>query len=784
VADGPGASLAELLRRLRLSVGLTQEELAEAAGISTRSVSDLERGITRTTRKDTARLIADALRLSGPDRETFEATARGRIPGGGAGLQHDAGRVPVPTAPLVGRADDVRTVCRLLGRPDVRLVTITGLGGVGKTRTALDIGPRLAADFPDGIFFANLAAVRDGRLVIASIAQATGIRDCGPESIERRVADRLRPLRALLLIDNFEQLVDAAGVLSTLLGRCPEIKCLVTSRCALRLRGEHEHVLLPLPSPPPGVERASDLIRFPSVELFAQRVEAVLPGWAVNEENGEAVAEVCRRLDGLPLALELAAARAKILSPAALLDRLQGQLTLLSRGPRDSDDRHQTLQATLDWSYELLGAAPARLFGQLSVFAGGWTLEAMTQVCDSGREIDTLDAFASLVDNSLVWRVGQPEAVRFALPVTIREYAAGKLHEAGETDAVAGRHLAWCLDLAETAAAELTGASQRSWLQVLTAEHASLRAALEYAITAGQSAAGQRLAGALWRFWEINGHLAEGRRWLAQVLELPGPSPAVVRARAFKAAGNLARDQCDFGAAIELSRRALALFTEAGDAAGTAAVLNNMGTVELDRGDVPAAITYFEASLGRVTELNDQWGKALALGNLAQALRTTTDQARAERIARQSIEAFEALGDEQGTARSLTTLALILGRNGQPGEGLRLHARAVDLRMRVDDRAGVARSLENIAWCQAKLGDPAAATWLLGQAERLREAVAMPHSADDRLEYDETVECLQSALDATVRTALWSAGRDAPLTEALIRIQGRPERVAGDHERQ
>ncbi len=305
MADGSGATLAQLLRRLRLSAGLTQEELAEAAGISARSVSDLERGITRTTRKDTARLIADALRLSGPDREMFEATARGRIPDGHPDIQHDAGKPPIPPAPLVGRADDVRTVCRLLRRPDIRLVTITGLGGVGKTRAALDIGPRLAADFPDGIFFVNLAAVRDSRLIMASIAQATGIRDCGPEPVEQRVADRLRPLHALLLIDNFEQLVDAADVLSTLLGRCPGIKCLVTSRCALRLRGEHEHVLLPLPLPPAGVERASDLMRFPSVELFTQRVEAVLPGWVLNEENCEAVAEVCRRLDGLPLALDI-----------------------------------------------------------------------------------------------------------------------------------------------------------------------------------------------------------------------------------------------------------------------------------------------------------------------------------------------------------------------------------------------------------------------------------------------------------------------------------------------
>ena len=596
------------------------------------------------------------------------------------------------------------------------------------------------------------------------------------------MADRLQPLYALLVIDNFEQVVEAAGALANLLGQCPEIKCLVTSRCALRLRGEHEHVLLPLPLPPPGIGGVSELMRFPSVELFTQRVQAVIPGWALNEDNGGAVAEVCRRLDGLPLALELAAARTKILSPAALLERLRGQLTVLSRGPRDSDDRHQTLQAALDWSYELLDAAPAYLFSQLSVFAGGWTLETMTQVCDSGSEIDTLDAFAALVDNSLVWRIGHPEAIRFAFPVTIREHAAEKLRGIGEADVISRRHLAWCMNLADTAAAELTGVSQQSWLQVLAEEHDNLRAALEFAITARESAAAHRLAGALWRYWEINGHLAEGRRWLALVLELTGPVPAAVRARAFKAAGNLARDQCDYSAAIEYHRRAHAIFTQARDAAGIAAVLNNMGAVELDRGDVQAAITNFEASLERFTELHDQWGVALVLGNLAQALRTNTDLARAESIARRSIQEFEALGDAQGTARSLATLGLILGRNGQPEEGLWLHARAVVLRMQADDRAGVARSLENIAWCQVKLGDAATAAWLLGHAERLREAVDVPLSDDDRVEHDETVAQLREALEEDERTALWSAGRDAPLTQALVRIQIRPERVAGDHE--
>ena len=781
MADGSGTTLAQLLRRLRLSAGLTQEELAEAAGISTRSVSDLERGVSRTTRKDTARLIADGLGLTGSARELFEATARGRVPGD-EDEQREAGTLPIPSAPLVGRGQDVGTVCSLLRRPDVRLVTITGLGGVGKTRAALDIGPRLATDFPDGIFFVNLTSVRDSRLVMASIAQATGIRDSGPDPIEQRVADRLRPLRTLLLIDNFEQVVDAADVLSTLLGQCPEIKCLVTSRCALRLRGEHEHVLLPLQLPPAGIEGASALLRFASVELFTQRVQAVMPGWALSEDNGKVVAEVCRRLDGLPLALELAAARTKVLSPTALLERLHGQLMVLSRGPRDSDDRHQTLQATLDWSYELLDAASARLFRQLSVFVGGWTLDAMTCVCDGGSELDTLDALATLIDNSLVWRVGPPEAVRFAFPVTIREYAAEMLRRGGEDDVVSRRHLRWCLDLAETAAAELTAASQQSWFRVLTDEHDNLRAALEYAITTRESEAAHRLAGALWRYWEINGHLAEGRRWLAQVLDLTGSAPAAVRARAFKAAGNLARDQGDFSTAIEFHRRAHALFMEAGDAAGIAAAFNNMGAVELDRGDVQAAIAHFESSLEHFTGLNDQWGMALVLGNLAHARRTNAEHERAERTARESVQKFEALGDEQGTARSLTTLGLILGRSGRPDEALSLHSRAVALQMQVDDRAGVARSLESIAWCQAKLGEPSGAAWLLGHAGRLRETVDVPLSADDRVEYDETVAYLQSALDGDERAELWSAGRHAPLTEALARIQIRQERVAGDHE--
>lgn len=772
----PGA-FGALLRGVRVAAGLTQEELAEAARVSVRSVSDLERGINRTARKDTARLLADALGLTGAERELFEATALGRVPAGQSG--HDesgyspVGQLPVALTPLVGRADDIAEICGLLRSPDVRLVTIIGLGGVGKTRAALDIGRQLASGFPDGVVFVDLAPVRDHDLVLASIARAAGVRDSGSKPLAERVAGQLRPLRTLLIIDNFEQVVDAAGVVSDLLSRCPGIKCLVTSRCALRLSGEHEYLLGPLRLPSAASKSAADLLSFASVELFAQRVRSVLPGWALDEANGPAIGEICRRLDGLPLALELAAARTKILAPAALLERLGSQQDVLSGGRRDANARHQTLRATLDWSYELLAAGPALLFPQLAVFAGGWTIDAMMRVCDAGDDIETLDALAALVDNSLVWRTGTPAAPRFLLPVTIREYAYGKLRRSRTADAVARRHLTWCADLAETAAGELAGASQLSWLRILADEHANLGAALEFAISGGELMLAHRLGAALWRYWEINGHVVEGRQWLARVLAMPAPASVPIRAQVFKVAGNLARDQGDFAASIDCQRRAYTLFQQAGDRAGVAAALNNMGTAELDRGDVADAIAHFRAGQEQFAAAGDQWGVAIARNNLARALRTGPDIAEAEHAARDSLAAFEHLGDPRGTGRALTSLALIVGQAGDLAHSLDLLARAAVLFGQVGDRASLARTAEAFAWAKARLGDAAVAVWLVGHAERLREEVGTPLHADDFVELDDIADRVRSVLTPRERETRRAAGRAASLDDALTVIQAR-----------
>ncbi len=659
--------------------------------------------------------------------------------------------LPVQLTSLIGREQQITTVGTLLRRTDVRLVTLTGMGGIGKTRLGVQVATKLLDVFPDGVCFVPLAPISNPLLVVPTIAHLLGLDH--QHATQNSVAEHLDYLRVflrdkhfLLLLDNFEQVVPAAPDLAELLIACPKVKILVTSRAALRVQGEQEFPVPPLSLPKHAHLLASaNLAQYAAVDLFVQRAQAVKPGFLFTEANAHAIAEICIRLDGLPLAIELAAARSKLLPPQALLQRLSHMLSVLTGGVQNVPARQQTLRNTITWSYNLLDAAEQRLFQRLSVFVGSYTLDAVEAVCGvfADGTAHILDGVASLIDKSLLQQTEQEgEEASLVMLETIREYGLEALTNSGEEEITRQAHAAYYLALAEKAEPEFGGAEQARWLERLEHEHDNLRAALNWSLEQGKARhrmeMALRLGGALRRFWLVHAHIGEGRAFLEQALAENGEVSTPVRAKALMTAANLAVSQNDYDRTQTLCQESLALFQELGDQPGIAFSLYLMGAVSWTRGDptkgrslleqalmlfrereikdhiawslyllglfdgiqgeYARAYTLFEESLALHRQMQHKRGIAFSLIHMAQMLFVSqNDQATVDSLLEEGFVLARELGDKDSTAYSYTLKGQIAYSQGDIDNARSFLEKGVKLYREVGSLHGIAESLSQLA---------------------------------------------------------------------------------------
>ncbi|OLE34685.1 MAG: hypothetical protein AUG45_03795 [Ktedonobacter sp. 13_1_20CM_3_54_15] len=647
--------------------------------------------------------------------------------------------LPVQFTPLIGREQEVAAVQNLLHRENVRLVTLTGPGGTGKTRLGLQVAAELCDLFPDGVYFVNLALINDPAFVVPAIAQTLGLRQVAGQFLLERLKGELQQKQLLLVLDNFEQIVSAAPQLVDLLAACPSLKLLVTSREVLRVRSEHEFAVPPLAVPDPQhLPELAVVSHYAAVALFTQRAQAINPAFQVTPANARTIAEICVRLDGLPLAIELAAARVKLFPPQALLARLDQRLQVLTSGTRDAPVRQQSLRNTIAWSYDLLNAEEQRLFRRLSAFVGGCTLQAIEAVCvaldksnEGGR---VLDGVASLIDKSLLQQTEQEgEEPRLVMLETIREYGLEALETSGEMEAARLAHAAYYLRLSQQAEPKLEGAQQAIWLERLEREHDNLRAAMQWSLEQWEdgrcSEMALQLGAALHRFWQVRGHFIEGRIFLERALTGGEGVAPTVRVKALYASGNMALDVDDPVRAQVLFEEGLALSRGLGDTAGIALFLEGLGWIGWYRGNYTTARRLAEEALARWREAGDKDRIAWALHLLASLASQQGEYARARALCEEGVTTHRASGNKSGLAHALFQLAeVLLVSQGDRATVHSLLEESLTLSKELGDKLGLANYLSLAGRLALQQGDASAARSLI------EEGLALYRETGYRLE--------------------------------------------------
>lgn len=719
-------------------------------------------------------------------------------------------RIPVPPNRLIGREHDLDALQAMLATASTRMVTLTGPGGVGKSHLAIELATTLAGQFPDGVVFVALASTRDPNLVLPTIAQALGLREVAGQTVIEVVSNALSNLNVLVILDNMEQLMESAPDVGVLVAATARPTFLVTSRSPLRLRAEREYPVLPLALPAvdgsPSLETCRENA---AVRLFVERSQALRPSFALTDANAPIIAEICRRLDGLPLAIELAAAMTPVLSPQALLDRMDRPLPLLVMGAADLPDRQRTLRDAIAWSYDLLEPAEQDLFRRLSVFGRSVTLDAIDAVMDS---VNVLETVGSLVTKSLLMRLDRADLPgqdgmepRFLMLSTIREFASERLAESGEETATRERHLEWLLAMARDAETGMIGPHQVTWLDRLDTETPNIRAALTWAIDHAPER-GLELASTIWRFWATRGLLSEGHAWLSRFLQATTAAPDPLRAKAFHSLGNLCIDLGRFDDATDAYTQALALWERLGHVQGTANTLNGMGLVDWYRGDHASAQVRHRRSLELRQQIGDRFGQSLSLNNLANAIKDAGDadaarpyheQALALRVelgdragvgysylnlgdlerrvghidtAREmfgkSLDAFRDIDDRIGLGYALQGLGMTDLLSGRHAQARGHFEEALAIRMALGDRRGIVECIGGIAAVLSSHGHHADAVTLFAAAGTLRVQIGTPIPEPDRVVFDPLVAASRRALSPAELASLWTSGEAMPLAEA------------------